>query len=146
MGEKTDRSRETSGVGRGGFSLTHLFFLAALLVAPVLAVVRLDVFGHPFWVLAIAGVNSLSAFISQWFDKRRAEQSRWRVPENFLHLLELLGGWPGAFVAQRLFRHKTAKFSYQFVFWLIVVAYEFVSVDFLLGWKMAQQVRQLVGL
>lgn len=145
MAAKTDRPHETSD-GRRGFGLTHLFFLAALLVAPVLAVVRLDVFGHPLWVLVIAGANSLCAFGFQWFDKRRAEQERWRVPENFLHLLELLGGWPGSFVAQRLFRHKTVKFSYQFVFWLIVVAYELVSVDFLLGWRMVQQVRQLVGL
>ena len=145
MAVKTDKPREPS-VGRGGFGLTHLFFLGALLVAPVLAVVRLDVFGHSFWMLAVVGVISLTAFVSQWFDKRRAEQERWRMPENFLHLLELLGGWPGAFVAQRLFRHKTSKFSYQLVFWLIVGAYELVSVDFLLGWKMAQQARQLVGL
>jgi len=41
-----------------------------------------------------------------------------------LHLLELLGGWPGAFLAQRRLRHKCSKRRYQFVFWLIVLAYQ----------------------
>lgn len=42
-----------------------------------------------------------------------AERGRWRTPENTLHVAELLGGWPGALVAQQLFRHKTRKISYQ---------------------------------
>lgn len=147
MAGKSERKRETTAAsaGKGGFEATHLVFLAALLIAPVLAVLRLDLFGHPWWMLAIAGGSSLTAFAVQWLDKRRAESSGWRVPENFLHALELAGGWPGAFVAQRLFRHKTSKLSYQIVFWLIVAAYEFVAVDFLLGWKITQQVRQWVG-
>ncbi|MFT3869178.1 MAG: DUF1294 domain-containing protein [Nibricoccus sp.] len=131
--------------GRGGFGLAPLFFLIALLIAPTLAVVRRDILDHPFWLLIIA-VVSFTSFACLWLDKRRAEQERWRVPENFLHLLELAGGWPGSFVAQRLFRHKISKLSYQIVFWLIVVAYELLSVDFLLGWKIAQQLRQLAGL
>ena len=53
-------------------------------------------------------------------DKRAAQQGGRRTPEATLHLAELLGGWPGAFLAQRLIRHKNAKASYQVVFWLIV--------------------------
>ena len=34
-------------------------------------------------------------------------------------MVELLGGWPGALLGQRRFRHKTRKRSYQLVFWLI---------------------------
>jgi len=37
-----------------------------------------------------------------------------------LHLLSLLGGWPGALIGQGLFRHKTSKQSFQFMFWLTV--------------------------
>ncbi|SJM91388.1 Cold-shock protein (fragment) [Crenothrix polyspora] len=44
----------------------------------------------------------------------------WRIPEKSLHTLELLGGWPGALLAQRTLRHKNRKPSYQVVFWLIV--------------------------
>ena len=36
-------------------------------------------------------------------------------------MLELAGGWPGALLAQRLLRHKTAKASYRSAFWTMVV-------------------------
>ena len=39
-----------------------------------------------------------------------------------LHMLEALGGWPGALVGQRWFRHKTRKARFQGVFWAIVLA------------------------
>ena len=52
-----------------------------------------------------------------------------------LHLLELLGGWPGAFLAQRRLRHKCSKGSYQFVFWLIVLGYQFAAYDSLQHWQ-----------
>ena len=45
----------------------------------------------------------------------------WRVPEINLHTLEFLGGWSGALLAQRLFRHKTKKRSYQSMFWFILL-------------------------
>jgi uncharacterized membrane protein YsdA (DUF1294 family) len=53
-------------------------------------------------------------------DKRRALGHRWRIPEFYLHLLEFLGGWPGALLAQKDFRHKATKTAYQRVFWGIV--------------------------
>ena len=36
--------------------------------------------------------------------------------------LGFVGGWPGAIVAQQLFRHKTAKRSFRIRFWLSVAA------------------------
>ena len=42
-------------------------------------------------------------------DKSAAERGMWRVRESTLHLWSLLGGWPGAYVAQRTLRHKTRK-------------------------------------
>lgn len=35
--------------------------------------------------------------------------------------MALLGGWPGALLGQRQFRHKTKKLSFLIVFWLVVV-------------------------
>ena len=35
--------------------------------------------------------------------------------------MALLGGWPGAIFAQRVFRHKSSKPSFQSVFWITVV-------------------------
>jgi uncharacterized membrane protein YsdA (DUF1294 family) len=77
---------------------------------------------------------SLLAFVATWLDKRKARAQEQREPEAMLHLLELLGGWPGAFLAQRWFHHKTAKLGYQFVFWLIVALHQFVAIDWLRGW------------
>jgi uncharacterized membrane protein YsdA (DUF1294 family)/cold shock CspA family protein len=54
-------------------------------------------------------------------DKKHALIDRWRIPEFYLHCLELMGGWPGALLAQSEFRHKTKKSRYQRVFWAIVI-------------------------
>ena len=71
-------------------------------------------------VLVVSAVASLIAFAGYGFDKWAARRSSRRVPENTLHLWSLLGGWPGALVAQRVFRHKTRKASFQIVFWVSV--------------------------
>jgi uncharacterized membrane protein YsdA (DUF1294 family) len=60
------------------------------------------------------------------------------VPEATLHLAELLGGWPGAFLAQRRLRHKCSKASYQIVFWGIVVLFQIASVDVMLGHQLSR--------
>ncbi len=72
-------------------------------------------------ILTIYGVMSAITFIAYVIDKRAARREQRRTPEATLHAMELLGGWPGAFLAQRVVRHKNAKVSYQIVYWLIVV-------------------------
>ncbi|MBW4483510.1 MAG: cold shock and DUF1294 domain-containing protein [Tildeniella torsiva UHER 1998/13D] len=54
-------------------------------------------------------------------DKVRAKKKVWRTSEQTLHFCELIGGWPGGFVAQQVLRHKSQKPSYQAEFWAIVV-------------------------
>lgn len=66
---------------------------------------------------------SLAAFLLYARDKLRAIRGAWRIPESTLHLVEALGGWPGAYVAQQTMRHKTVKESYQVVFWFIVLVH-----------------------
>lgn len=60
-------------------------------------------------VYAVASVITLAAFA---WDKAAAARGGGRIPEAGLHLLELLGGWPGAILGALLFRHKTRKASY----------------------------------
>lgn len=61
------------------------------------------------------------AWIACVLDKHAATTGRRRIPESSLHLLELLGGWPGAFIAQRVTRHKTSKRAYRIAFSCMVV-------------------------
>lgn len=71
--------------------------------------------------LSLVFVMSVVCFAAYGLDKWLAVNGSRRVPENTLHFLSLLGGWPGAFLGQRQFRHKTKKMSFLIVFWLVVV-------------------------
>ena len=71
--------------------------------------------------LGIVLVLSLACFVAYGLDKRRAGNGSRRVPEQTLHILALLGGWSGALLGQRHFRHKTKKLSFLIVFWCVVV-------------------------
>ena len=83
-----------------------------------------------FLVFQLISINIVTIWAYYW-DKRASRLGNWRVPEATLHSLELLGGWCGAFIAQRLFRHKTKKQSYQSTFWL-VVAFELFLIYFVI--------------
>ena len=52
-------------------------------------------------------VHTFSCFTIQ--DKQRARKQDRRIPEAKLHLLNLLGGWPGGYCGSLAFRHKTSK-------------------------------------
>lgn len=68
--------------------------------------------GVPGWTAAIYGGMSLATLAAFGWDKAAAARGARRIPERTLHLLELLGGWPGALLGAALFRHKTRKPSY----------------------------------
>ena len=77
---------------------------------------------QPFPALAICyACASLVCFGAYAIDKRAARTNRRRTPEQTLLLLGLACGWPGAFVAQVMLRHKTSKRSFQIKFWWTVV-------------------------
>lgn len=63
---------------------------------------------------------SAATFVAYVFDKIAAKSERRRIPESTLHTLALIGGWPGALVAQSLVRHKTRKREFQLLFWVTV--------------------------
>lgn len=84
-------------------------------------IVSLSVLGLLHWKIAIlyAVLNVVTWFLYM-FDKEAARKAGQRRPENTLHLLSLMGGWPGALLAQRMFRHKSSKQSFQEVYWVTV--------------------------
>ena len=54
-------------------------------------------------------------------DKSAAKNGKWRTPERTLHIMSLVGGWPGAIIAQQKLRHKSKKNSFRFVLWITVL-------------------------
>jgi len=108
-----------------------LTLFALLCLLPACGVAQLAWRGS-FWPAAVYPLLSVLAFLLYGIDKRSALAGRRRTPENTLHLSELLGGWPGALIAQQVFRHKTRKLSYQVPFWLIVLLHQVFWIDWLL--------------
>lgn len=78
------------------------------------------------WLL---GANLLAFWLFA-ADKQAAIEGRRRTAEDTLLLVSLLGGSPGAYAAQELFRHKTRKQPFRTKFWVVVVFQAVVG----LGW------------
>ncbi|MGS5086894.1 DUF1294 domain-containing protein [Hydrogenophaga sp. A37] len=99
----------------GGPALVLMLVWAGLLIAGVLL-------GRLSWLfLPAAFVFNGVTFYVYWQDKFAATQAGWRTPENTLHGLGLLGGWPGAWFAHQILRHKSAKQAFREVYWMTAI-------------------------
>lgn len=109
-----ERTRDRRGPSPVPVILAMLFF--ALLA-------YLTITGQaPLWIIAWYGIFSGVALALYWHDKSAARASQWRVPEGWLQIAGLVGGWPGSLVAQNRLRHKSRKVEFQAVFWITVGA------------------------
>ena len=81
--------------------------------------------GLVHWVPAVVPLlylaMSLVTYVVYAMDKSAAQRNQRRTPENMLHLFALLGGWPGALIAQDQLRHKSVKAAFRFAFWITVI-------------------------
>lgn len=75
----------------------------------------------PRWMLWLYLGASVITFLAYAIDKSAARRGAWRIAERKLHWLALVGGWPGALVAQQVLRHKSTKAEFRTVFWATVV-------------------------
>jgi uncharacterized membrane protein YsdA (DUF1294 family) len=75
----------------------------------------------PLFVFGAYVLVSIITFIAYAIDKASAQAGRWRTSEASLHLLGLLGGWPGALLAQQTLRHKSKKGSFRVTLWFTVL-------------------------
>jgi uncharacterized membrane protein YsdA (DUF1294 family)/cold shock CspA family protein len=96
-----------------------LFALPAFLLVYVAVAI---IWRVPGWVAALYAGASVVCALVYAIDKSAAVAGRWRVSESTLHTLSLVGGWPGALVAQQVLRHKSNKATFRAVFWGTVVA------------------------
>jgi uncharacterized membrane protein YsdA (DUF1294 family)/cold shock CspA family protein len=60
-------------------------------------------------------------FLAYAFDKSKAQRGAWRIKESTLHFFSVIGGWPGAAIAQQLLRHKSQKRRFRIVFGFTVI-------------------------
>ncbi len=68
------------------------------------------------WLLLI----NLATYLAFAYDKRAAERGDWRISENTLLMMALLGGSPGALIARHQLRHKTRKQPFSAALYLVV--------------------------
>jgi uncharacterized membrane protein YsdA (DUF1294 family)/cold shock CspA family protein len=135
-----------AGAAKVGASVAPGVWIAAVFVVVFFSILAgLFHEGYlPVSILAAYGGVSLVLFVMYWIDKRAAQRGGQRTAEKTLHLFELCCGWPGALMAQQVFRHKTRKGSYQFVFWLVVLA-NLGALCWLLVAPEADDLRQQLG-
>ena len=89
-----------------------------------------------FMTLSKAGEECLEDVVS---DFSLLASGRWRISEAMLHSVANLGGWPGAYLAQHKFRHKTRKLEFQIVFRAIVLLYQIAALDVILDHHFSQE-------
>lgn len=78
-------------------------------------------------ILATYLITSIITFLLYGYDKRAAKEAKdSRIPERTLHVLELMGGWPGAFLGVRYHRNKTDwkdKRYFKLTTWAIAIGH-----------------------
>ena len=79
------------------FAILFLFFLVVSVWYMML----------PFAVLGYYILLGGITFFAYSVDKSAAQENEWRISEKSLHILSLIGGWPGALLAQVFIRHKS---------------------------------------
>lgn len=92
-----------------------------LSIAYIIVLAGLTVFGLLNGMVLL--LISLMNVMSYWFyaqDKEAAQLGNRRVPENTLHILSFLGGWPAAWLAQQRLRHKTQKQPFRKIYFCTI--------------------------
>jgi len=102
----------------GGWQLVPVIIVSVFSVVLGTAVLLGSI---PLPVLGLYAFMSVVLYFMYAADKSAAISGKWRISEATLHLVALLGGWPGGLIARHRLRHKTIKQPFRFVFWCTVV-------------------------
>lgn len=65
-------------------------------------------------------VNILGYFL-MFLDKQKAKKHKWRIPENTLILVAIIGGSIGSIIGMQTFRHKTKHIKFKFGIPIILI-------------------------
>ena len=74
---------------------------------------------NPFTIYLIT-INLIS-ILTFSIDKSQAKNNKRRVPEKILHFLELLGGVFGIMVFMYVIHHKSSKWQYYIITYIILI-------------------------
>lgn len=77
-------------------------------------------------------IMNLIGFAIMGVDKWKAKHHAWRIPENTLFIVAIIGGSLGAIIGMYTFRHKTRH--WYFVYGLpAILALQIVIISYLIG-------------
>lgn len=74
-------------------------------------------------------IINLIGFLFMYIDKKRAINHQFRISENTLLLLSILGGSIGSFIGMYKFRHKTKKKKFKVGIPLIFIIESFLIMQ-----------------
>lgn len=100
----------------------YILFLVALILGGLLSGLVL---------LLVSLMNALSYWLYAQ-DKEAAQLGNRRIPENTLHLVAFLGGWPAAWLAQQKLRHKTQKQPFRQIYFC-TIAFNIILIIWLIS-------------
>jgi uncharacterized membrane protein YsdA (DUF1294 family) len=66
-------------------------------------------------------IINIVTFIIYGIDKYKAKKGKWRIPENSLIGLAIIGGSIGAYLGMRVWHHKTMHLKFKYGIPLIIV-------------------------
>lgn len=111
--KKNQKTQQTGNVNAFNKFILMIFIIYLLLLV--------FVYQLPVIVLMGFAILSIITFAAYALDKSAAQSGSWRTKESTLHMLALIGGWPGAMYAQQKLRHKSVKTEFRQVFWATVI-------------------------
>ncbi|MGN0324813.1 MAG: DUF1294 domain-containing protein [Lachnospiraceae bacterium] len=77
-------------------------------------------------------IINITGFAIMGIDKWKAKHHAWRIPENTLFIVAIIGGSLGAIIGMYTFRHKTKH--WYFVYGLpAILALQIVIISYLIG-------------
>jgi uncharacterized membrane protein YsdA (DUF1294 family)/cold shock CspA family protein len=120
--EKTEKGLAATSVTTLGMQLSPYRIFgatAALLIVTAASYLIFRFRWHPVRAYLLS-INVVT-FGMYGYDKVISKTDLIRVPEWILHGLDFLGGSPAGLLAQRLFRHKVSKKTFQYISWGVVV-------------------------
>lgn len=116
---KTNRTSQNTLNAQKASSLQPMQIICIVYIV-VLAILSISGLLNGMILLFVSIINVMTYwFYSQ--DKEAAQINQRRVPENTLHILAFLGGWPAAWLAQQRLRHKTQKQPFRKIYFCTIV-------------------------